>query len=65
MKKYFVPIVLSLGMIVGACSDSEQLESSGSPIDLGPENIELVTSLVPFSDCDELLSHLKEEQTIL
>ena len=61
MKKYFVPIVLSLGMIVGACSDSEQLESSGSPIDLGPENIELVTSLVPFSDCDELLSHLKEE----
>ena len=61
MKKYFVPIVLSLGMIVGACSDSEQLESSGSPIDLGPDNIELVTSLIPFSDCDELLSHLKEE----
>ncbi len=61
MKKYFVPIVLSVGMIVGACSDSEPLESSGSPIDLGPENIELVTSLVPFSDCDELLSHLKEE----
>ena len=61
MKKYFVPIVLSLGMILGACSDSEQLESSGSPIDLGPDNIELVTSLIPFSDCDELLSHLKEE----
>jgi len=61
MKKYFVPIVLSLGMIVGACSDSEQLESSGSPIDLGPDSIELVTSLTPFSDCDELLSHLKEE----
>tara|TARA_B100000945_G_scaffold15245_4_gene11401 strand:- start:2513 stop:4789 length:2277 start_codon:yes stop_codon:yes gene_type:complete len=61
MKKYFVPIVLSLGMIIGACSDSEQLESSGSPIDLGPDTIELVTSLVPFSDCDELLSHLKEE----
>ena len=61
MKKYFVPIVLSLGMIVGACSDSKQLESSGSPIDLGPDNIQLVTSLIPFSDCDELLSHLKEE----
>ena len=61
MKKYFVPIVLSLGMIVGACSDSKQLESSGSPINLGPDNIELVTSLVPFSDCDELLSHLKQE----
>ncbi len=54
-------MVLSLGMIVGACSDSEPLESSGSPIDLGPDSIELVTSLVPFSDCDELLSHLKEE----
>ncbi len=61
MKKYFIPIVLSLGMIVGACSDSSQLESTGSPIDLSPDNIELVTSLVPFSNCDELLSHLKEE----
>ena len=61
MKKYFVPIVLSLGMIVGACSDSGQLESTGSPIDLDTDNIELVVSLIPFSDCDELLSHLKEE----
>ena len=59
MKKYFVPIVLSLGMIVGACSDSEQLESSGSPIDLGLENIELGSSIFAFSDCYELLSHLK------
>ncbi len=48
-------------MVLGACSDSNQVESSGAPIDLGPDNIELVTSLVPFSDCDELLSHLKEE----
>ena len=61
MNKYFVPIVLSLGMIVGACSDSGQLESTGSPIDLDTDNIELVVSLIPFSDCDELLSHLKEE----
>ena len=61
MKKYFVPIVLSLGMIVGACSDSGQLESTGSPIDLDTDNIELVVNLIPFSDCDELLSHLKKE----
>ncbi|MDG2300754.1 MAG: beta-propeller domain-containing protein [Acidimicrobiales bacterium] len=61
MKKYFISILLSLGMVLGACSDSNQVESSGAPIDLGPDNIELVTSLVPFSDCDELLSHLKEE----
>ena len=50
MKKYFVPIVLSLGMIVGACSDSEQLESSGSPIELVHDNIDLVTRKIPITD---------------
>ncbi len=61
MKKHIVPILLALGMILGACSDSGEVKSSGSSIDLGSNDIELVTNLVPFSNCDELLSHLKEE----
>ena len=61
MKKHIVPILLALGMILGACSNSGEVKSSGSSIDLGSNDIELVTNLVPFSNCDELLSHLKEE----
>ena len=61
MNKYFIPVLLSFGMVLGACSDSGQVESSGTSVDLSSDDIELVTSLVPFSDCDELLSHLKEE----
>ena len=48
-------------MVFGACSNSGQIQSSGSSIDLGIDDIELVSNLVPFSNCDELLSHLKQE----
>ena len=48
-------------MVLGACSTSGQVQSSGSSIDLGIDDIELVSNLVPFSNCDELLSHLKQE----
>ena len=48
-------------MVLGACSNSEQVKSSGTSLNLDSDDIELVSSLVPFSDCEELLNHLKEE----
>ena len=48
-------------MILGACSNTEQVKSSGVSLNLDSDDIELVSSLIPFSDCEELLIHLKEE----
>ena len=61
MQKNILAIFLSIGMVLGACSDSGQVQSSGSSVDLSSDDIELVSSLVAFTDCDELLSHLKEQ----
>ncbi|HJM28519.1 MAG: beta-propeller domain-containing protein [Acidimicrobiales bacterium] len=52
-------ITLLVGLFATGCSSSQPSDQ----VSLGPEDIQLVNRLVPFDNCEKLLSHIKEEAT--
>ena len=59
--KRIVMIAALTGLSVIACSTSESSLQSTGTVDLRSDNIQLLSNLVPFDDCDNLLTHIKEE----
>ena len=60
MKKIVVIAVLT-GLSIIACSTSESSLQSTGTVDLRSDDIQLLSNLIPFDDCDNLLTHIKEE----
>ncbi len=60
MRKFLVVLALVSFLSLG-CSNSDSSVSSSGNVNLGSDDIQLLSKLVPFDGCDALLEHLKEE----